>query len=826
MFSESDLSDSGSSAQGEARKDEGEHRYYALGTRERQLRDAALLAKRELDLHRRREAEFQQYPFKPELQRSSSARATTARRAPGAEPEDGGEFPSGSVFQRLARNAEEQERRMRALQKEKELFESTLLARSFQPTINPNAKTLSPSTTRVEDRLLDYGRSVELARRMRQYAKEQDERAAEPCDQPTTARSAHTAATSTGVTTVEDYVRRRQSQKQFEERNNQLLERKEQSRILAEMEEEQKMPFRPKVSETSAALDRARQRSASAGPAAKDAEEGDRALRLYEKAVKAQQEKQLRGEEEAVTDGASHKPKVNPNSKKWIDSGTHKALFQEGFVKRQEIYDIAKREQMEMLKSDLEAGGDVRDTAARVRQSVIDEQVERLYNRRRSATRAEHQDSDEKMDFKPRLAPGTDAVVSRMKEREKDVVTRLSKPPPRYELYEGGKDTKSPAARASATMPSSPTARHGVADRPPFQVRRKAEGAPPPPPPAEAATGAAAAPKRVVTAEDADAFYHKQVALLEKRELFAQEVRKHELVAEMAACTFRPATNVPVSSGDGSGAEPDHVAPLECEVPGAGDFLRRQQMAKRMREEHEERVRSMSHGRSVPSSRPLTIDPFHFETEERSRLARTGSTAATTSARGRHASLSPSAQRTGPASSSTSTRAEASASSPSPSVVDGSKSVTANLAAYKERRRARMEEQKRPDKGKQEGVASLFSLRGDERDFVREEEERRVQPRTTSASPPPPPPSVPPSSPSVSARTTKRNVAQGGFLSDKSNRYNAQAAGNLRAKSARAPSSSSAKRTTAAAAAIKRDALSGKTIVKPYYRNPYDENSF
>lgn len=171
------------------------------------------------------------------------------------------------------------------------------------------------------------------------------------------------------------------------------------------------------------------------------------------------------------------------------------------------------------------------------------------------------------------------------------------------------------------------------------------------------------AKKRAVTAEAINGFYQREMARLEQKAFRIKEEKQRAAMYEVLECTFRPqlttlASNhvlhrkaFPLSPPQAGGRvqstaatttpSPEQGPPavetsppfsrtrftatsppaprsaLQC--PGVAPFLERQALAKRMKEEREERWRRLGAGKPLNGAHHTILTPFHLETEQRGR---------------------------------------------------------------------------------------------------------------------------------------------------------------------------------------------------------------
>lgn len=626
-----------------------QHLYYPLGTEQRYRMDETLRVLRCRRLNAEKEHQFaKQHPFRPSTYSSSpsgmqsnrnhwcgSDRAevveveeTTATATMTQQPNTTG------VFDRLAAQATQLELRRRHREEAKRRAEAAALQHAFQPQINKDMGGLHAEKLQhhlqvpVEERLLHYGESVSRERQRRQEAKQREEAAL------WAAKDQHSTLLRT-----EDRQRARDA---FEQRTELFLMEKERRRDAAVEAAEQQHSFHPSISATSAALDAERQRfelQCSSDSMTRNALiNGRRGEELYARAVARQRDKGTGPSESArdsiLSDGTAaadqHHPSINPLSEAWIASGAHRDLFAQSFVRRQQLYEEARREE-ESLKARA-ADGVAPPQPRRVDPNQLSE---RLYYKAREAreTAAERRREAESnaVDclFHPQVSPGTASVLRQLKGRETDVVKRLTTgrqtlKNSNEELYEpapSSQTMKSSTCRRS--IPQSPSSRHCKEKKieSPFTASSAAASPSSPSPQQQQRV-----PPKVqkVSASSVAAFYERQLAALQETQDVIQQRRQKDLLQEMTHCTFRPQTNPPRRCSSGADDDDGSTSKTVHRVTGVSGFLERQSLARQKKAELETLVQNMGRpstalhcSEASPTSSPTVVVPFQLLTNAR-----------------------------------------------------------------------------------------------------------------------------------------------------------------------------------------------------------------
>lgn len=375
-----------------------------------------------------------------------------------------------------------------------------------------------------------------------------------------------------------------------------------------------------------------------------------------------------------------HRPQTNPTSDKWIASGPHRHFFEQDFVHRQELYEKVKEEEAE-LRAAASASGASPSPAGKgaasggssnsnntnnnnnapantstesPRKVNTKELNERLYYSARKASEVAQRRRAASLNarecpFRPELSPGTRYVLRRMQHtRDGDIVKRLTGAQPsitsprtgkhsdnvynnnnnkcididpeREELYEA---EPTAAARRSRSGTARSNSQSGSAAD---NGKLSEHGATPSlsPPPRQ---------RVVLTRDQVEHFYQRQMNFLQERQDLIQERKEGEAVQELVECTFRPRTNADQRAGSssstagaGCGAEGHEPAPSLHHVTGVSGFLERQMMARRRKAEHDELVRTMGLPRSRATAMGVSmvtgttlLNPFTLQTAQRRR---------------------------------------------------------------------------------------------------------------------------------------------------------------------------------------------------------------
>ncbi|KAG5465063.1 hypothetical protein LSCM4_00515 [Leishmania orientalis] len=593
--------------------------------------------------------------------------------------------PSGvrPVFDRLAAQALQLEMRRRHREEQRRRAEAAALRGAFQPQINHTASIYAErlqhlDSVPVEQRLLHYGEYVARERQRKQELNELEKKMSWQSEQA--------FLVGAGAARTHAPEERRRQQEEFQERNARFLKERAKHREFAQAAAAEAFPFQPKISATSAALDEARQRlannigigassrllnrsvdTAALSISKTSTKAGHRSDALYALAVNRQRHKQhnpdhndpsrvstvdLVGSGKGVADrSTTHQPLTNPTSDKWIVRGAHGPFFQESFVRRQALYEEVKREEAALRAIATEAPE--RNSGRSVAHKVSAQELsQRLYYSAKKASEAAERRrktlvNAHECPFRPQLSPGTKCVLQRMPSRDDDVVKRLTTQRGRSaphsvrtavaeEFYARG-----PAARRCLQGHArSPSEQRKNETKSPTEVA--AESAEKKTPPLTASLSPKAGDMRADGADDglpeqqrkqhrctltrdqADHFYERQMAALQRRQDLMKERKEGEIVQELVECTFRPRTNtdrhVRVDGGTASAAcstkSVNHVT-------GVSEYLERQALARVRKAEHDELLRTVGlprnkcAGSKGASSGSTILSPFKFQTEMR-----------------------------------------------------------------------------------------------------------------------------------------------------------------------------------------------------------------
>lgn len=311
----------------------------------------------------------------------------------------------------------------------------------------------------------------------------------------------------------------------------------------------------------------------------------------------------------------------------------------------------------------------------------------------------------EECTFHPQLSPISLAVLERMKNREKNVVKRLTTV---RKVVAVGVNSTFPSSvdhtksSPAAFHPSKPRRREGEVGRevsaPTHSPRREndplrhqedptninepskeeeTEKKEIPTPEEPQKNPSRKMKKKVVTTDDVNAFFQREMERLQHRAFHIQEEKQKSDMHAVLECTFRPQTTIfppraashnvrrttreshracpnlssssPQHLGKGNGAEdaggkatshtisfPPPSQPHQQQqgaeaksrglhdCPGLEQFLERQALAKRLKDEQEERWRRLGAGMPINGDDHTILTPFHLETERRSRKSELG----------------------------------------------------------------------------------------------------------------------------------------------------------------------------------------------------------
>ncbi|KAG5465803.1 hypothetical protein CUR178_00517 [Leishmania enriettii] len=608
---------------------------------------------------------------------SNLAPPVASDAAPSSSPSD-----VRPVFDRLAAQALQLEMRRRHREEQRRRAEAAALRGAFQPQINHTAPIYAErlqhlDSVPVEQRLLHYGEFVARERQRKQELNELEKKMSWQSEQA--------FLVGAGAARTHDPEERRRQQEEFQERNARFLEEREKHREFAQAAAAEAFPFQPKISATSAALDEARQRLANdvgIGASSRllnrsvdtttlstsktSTNAGHRSDTLYALAVNRQRQKQhnpdhndpsrvstvdLVGSGKGVADpSTTHQPLTNPTSDKWIVRGAHGPFFRESFVRRQALYEEVKREEAALRAIATEAPelSSGRSVAHKVNAQELSQRL--YYSAKKASEAAERRRkalvNAHECPFRPQLSPGTKYVLQRMPSRDGDVVKRLTtqrgrsaphgvgtavveefyaREPVAQRCLQGHarcpseqrkNETKSPTevASDSAKKTQPPTASlspeagdmraDGAGDGPPEQHRKQR--------------------RCTLTRDQADHFYERQMAALQRRQDLMKERKEGEIVQELVECTFRPRTNTDrhvrvegvAAAAAGSTKSVNHVT-------GVSEYLQRQALARVRKAEHDELLRTVGLPRSKcagsqgASGGSTILSPFKFQTEMR-----------------------------------------------------------------------------------------------------------------------------------------------------------------------------------------------------------------
>ncbi|GET93578.1 hypothetical protein, conserved [Leishmania tarentolae] len=676
-------------------------RYYRLGTRERHAFDEHMRQLRQQVAAVERERQFRvSHPFHPKTCPSFVAgedavkdgtMADSPSRVPCPSASDTGSLSSSSrvrpVFDRLAAQALQLEMRRRHREEQQRRAEAASLRGAFEPHINHTAPIYAErlkhiGSVPVEERLLHYGEFVARERKRKQDLKE--------LEQAMAWQSTKEAMAGAGTSHARDPEERRRQREEFLARNDRFLTERSMHLKCAEAAASAAFTFQPKISATSAALDEARQRCANDmstsalgqllnrsvdAPALSMTTTytngGRRSESLYALAVARQRQRMQTLEHNGTSIGdtiengekgkaakdpkVTHQPLTNPTSDKWIANGAHGPFFQEGFVRRQALYEEVKREEA-ALRATATQGPDVSSSKSAKHKVDAKQLTQRVYYSAKKAREAAERRrqallSARECPFRPQLSPGTKYVLKQMPSRDTDVVKRLTSqsgrnsssgvrdtadkelygPVPVHQLsLEGHSDGLSQrretegkhatdavqdnrGKRASQLTVSARTEPRSVGANcrgdelpPQQQQQRKQHG-------------------RTLTLDQVERFYERQMAALQQREDLIQERREGKAVEELVECTFRPRTNTDAHActEEGHATEVGNTAVSVSNVTGVSAFLQRQALARVRKSEHDELLRTLglprntrvgSHG---TCARTTVLSPFKFQTEMR-----------------------------------------------------------------------------------------------------------------------------------------------------------------------------------------------------------------
>lgn len=676
--------------------------YYRLGTKERHTFDEHMRQLRQQVAAVERERQFRvSHPFQPKTcTPSATAKDAVTGEALADSPDrlahpvaSGiGPFSSPSdvrpVFDRLAAQAVQLEMRRRHREEQRRRAEAASLRGAFQPQINHTAPIYAERLQHldlapVEERLLHYGEFVARERQRKQELKE--------VEQAVAWQSTQASLVGAGISQLRDPEERRRQQEEFLARNDRFLAERSKHRQYAEAAAAEAFTFQPKISATSAALDEARQRSANDvstvelgqllnrsvdAPGLSISKTSASARRrsdaLYALAVTRQRQRMQKLHHNSTDSGesingvdkgkavedpkATYQPLTNPMSEKWIADGAHGPFFQEGFVRRQALYEEVKREEAALratAKQEPELSNG-RPAAHKVDAQQVNQRL--YYNAKIAREAAERRRqalvSARECPFRPQLSPGTKYVLQHMSCRDGDVVKRLTSKSGRTpsrgaraavdsELYAPAPvhqpplqgHSRSPSQQRMTEVTNSTEVVHDTRQRrrslctvsPRTDVRGEHADSNGDELPAPQQQQQQRKPHgRTLTLDQVEHFYQRQMAALQQRQDVIQERREGKAMEELVECTFRPRTNTDRNVGTEAGTgEVANTAVSVNHVTGVSAFLERQAAARVRKAEHDELLRTVGlprHkrvGSNGTSSRITTLSPFKFQTEVR-----------------------------------------------------------------------------------------------------------------------------------------------------------------------------------------------------------------
>lgn len=544
---------------------------YPLGSWERHVVEERLRAIKRHERERILRAEIEkECTFKPRVISSDGHTRSASTGAPQPESDR-----RTQVFMRLTERAKKRDARIAQLKAEKELKEEEALRDAFKPRVNAAGEPKSALNVRslnvpVEERLLHYGKTIEESRRLLQEERRREE-LKEMRNGLLPRRERNNAP--------------KKEERDIAYRSQHLIIEREKERALAQKALLEQHPFRPKVCSTSDAIDRERRAQYNAK---------DRGALLYAEGL----HRQRRRQEEVVRQqkrefSGSGKPTTSPLTNDWIYHGQHRALFEQNFVRRQELYQQVREEHQRRLALALEENDRKAAEIPRIDPAMIEEQVERLYLGgygvgKESKKCKDRLDKDDGCSFRPQLAPGTAYVIAHSR-REPDVVKRL-------------------AASTQRRRCASDVNLFGSYDEGNEEREEKAKNK--------------NSNARTVGPEEAEEFYQRQKRAVEERQAQLRERKQRLAMEELFACTFRPKTCT-----DGyQQRRQREVSPerqkeyrVEARVSGVTAYLQRQAEAKRQRDDLRARYENLGRLSSSSARGPTVIKPFNLSSGRASR---------------------------------------------------------------------------------------------------------------------------------------------------------------------------------------------------------------
>lgn len=320
-----------------------------------------------------------------------------------------------------------------------------------------------------------------------------------------------------------------------------------------------------------------------------------RTVRLYEEGVSRLLHRKSADDTGEEIEENAFKPRINSMSEVWIQyNPLKKRLFEKNFVERQAIYQKVSAEERRQLEeaqkkqwkphqpsllveetAENDESEEKRRSGPSTRkryEAAVESLIERLYTAKPSKQCSRGDESSPT--FQPCVSPGSQMVIEKLKDREKDVVKRLAAPKP-------ARDPPAPADADAGSLEAS-------------------EGSKVP----------------ALREKDAEAFYLRQVAAIKRKDFRVAQEKRREAVQEALECTFHP--QITTRKAKPMNAESD--APLPSKVSGLTTFLERQAFARRLQQEKKEREEKLSRGMHMNGPGHTVFTPFHLATEERAAL--------------------------------------------------------------------------------------------------------------------------------------------------------------------------------------------------------------
>nr|CCC94050.1 unnamed protein product [Trypanosoma congolense IL3000] len=480
------------------------------------------------------------------------------------------------VFKRLAQQAKERSIRIEQKRAEKEHEEMEALRNAFRPRVNAyednqRASDRRSSSAPVEERLLHYGKTIENSRKMLQEEKYRQEMK-EMSGGSVTARKGHEGGSKD----------KREGDIAFRSRN--FLLNRERERALAQKTLLEKHPFRPQICATSDAIDRERRSLCH---------KLDRGATLYAEGIHRKQRQQVEALRHQNRESSGlHKPVTSPLNNDWIYRGQHRALFEQDFVRRQELYQQVREQHRRDLAAVIEENERKAAEVPRIDKAMIEEQIERLYlggqSPEKGTKKYKEAASKEECSFRPQLAPWTEHVLAQSK-REPDFVKRL------------GSCSSYKRCESSNNIFESCSGDD---------------------------VGTRSKNIRTIRPEEAEEFYSKQKQAVKEREAHLREQKQRLAMEELFACTFRPKTTADEYFQRRRRAlspEKQQEQQVEACVLGVKAYLQRQAEAKRQRKELQERYENIGRVSSRGRRSSTVIKPFNLSSGRVSRTQGVGS---------------------------------------------------------------------------------------------------------------------------------------------------------------------------------------------------------